>query len=147
MIFPLLRIIIGTVFLVSGFEKVIGPYQNFMYVIEGYDVFSPLMQEYIAKILPWMELIIGLFLVLGLWIQVSLKITALMIAGFIIIVSQALVRGLHLGECGCFGELISLPLHVVALLDSTLLALTFLCSYRINKTTLFSLDFYFNSEK
>ena len=144
MIFVILRLVLGLVFVVSGFEKLVSPYQNFLYVIQGYDFVPEVLEVPVAKYFPWFELIVGLFLVLGLWIKVALFSSAAMVLGFMTFVSQAMIRKLPIDECGCFGEMISFPLHVVFLIDTTLLCITITLMVKIQQASKLSLDRYFN---
>ena len=142
-IFFLIRLFIGTIFLVSGIEKLITPYQNFLYVIQNYELLPDQLALITAKVLPWFELFVGVFLVLGFWMkQACIGASGLFII-FIAVVSQALIRNLPIVECGCFGELISLPLYVVLMMDMCLLFLTIWLMRHINKAKKFSLDVYF----
>ena len=134
---------IGLIFVVSGAEKLIWPYQNFLYVIQGYQLVPPGLDEAVAQVFPWIEFLVGLFMVLGFWLHWTLRGVLVMVMTFILIVSQALIRKLPMDECGCFGELISFPLPVVILIDSTLLALTCLLIVKEKKTEAVSLDRYF----
>lgn len=142
-ILPILRILLGAVFIVSAIEKLLGPYQNFMYVIENYQILPPALEEFSARVFPWLELIVGILLLLGLYIRQAAIGSLLFAILFMTIVSQAIIRQLPIGDCGCFGELISFPLHVVLIIDSTI----FVCSYlflKNNKSVSgFSLDQYF----
>ena len=115
--FVILRIFIGLIFLVSGFEKSVSPYQNFLYVLQGYQFLPSSLEIAVARILPWIELFTGVFLVLGLWTRQVLIAAAAMFAGFIIVVGQALIRGIDLAECGCFGEWIHIPPQAVIVMD------------------------------
>ncbi len=142
-LFVLLRFFVGILFVVSGFEKLIHPYQNFMYVIEGYDFMPPELAEWTARLMPWMELFLGVFLVLGLWIEKMLNGTLALVTLFISVVAQALIRKLPIDECGCFGELFSLPLPAVILFDSVVWFIILNLLIRIDKTRSWSLDQYF----
>ena len=133
----------GLLFVVSGSEKLIGPYQNFLYVVQGYDLFPSSIEEVVAKVVPWIEFIIGLFLFLGLWTKASLIVTSLLFASFIGIVSQAILRKLDLSDCGCFGELISIPLPILMVMDTVLLILTIWAIKNVSKTEALGLDRYF----
>ncbi|MBZ0167229.1 MAG: hypothetical protein K8I00_10530, partial [Candidatus Omnitrophica bacterium] len=53
------RFLIGLIFVVSGFEKIITPYQNFQYVIQAYELFPEFAEAIIARTFPWVELITG----------------------------------------------------------------------------------------
>ena len=137
---PLLRLIIGLILLVSGLEKTISSYQNFLFVIQAYHFLPSAVQEFAAKFLPWAELITGLLLILGLYTEFAVRMAFSLFAIFIIVVAQALIRGLSLEECGCFGKLISLPPHIVIMMDLTIfICLAFMQKY-IQKTSAFSID-------
>lgn len=125
-------------------EKLLSPYQNFLYVIQGYDLLPAPLEELTARVMPWVELIAGVFVVLGLWTKWSLRVVLLLIMSFITIVGQAILRKLPLDECGCFGQLISFPLPVVILLDSCLGAMTGIMLLNIPRTAAFGLDQYFS---
>lgn len=143
-IFVIIRILIGCLFVVSGFEKLIGPYQNFMYVVQSYEFLPTILEEVVARILPWGEFFLGVFLVFGLWLKWTLRLTLILIVMFTLIVGQALLRKLPIDECGCFGGLISLPLYGVLIFDSMLLLLTSLLLKYKNRTNMLSLDGYFH---
>jgi len=143
-IFILARILVGSVFLVSGFQKLIGPYQNFLYVVQTYAFLPVVLEEVVARGLPWIELFLGLFLVCGLWIRWTLRFTILLFVMFIGVVGQALVRGLPIDECGCFGSLITIPPAGVMALDATMLGLCGLMLKKPDYTSIFSFDRYFN---
>jgi uncharacterized membrane protein YphA (DoxX/SURF4 family) len=135
-----LRIVIGLVLLVSGFEKVLSPYQNFLYVIQAYQLFPSWLEKIAALSVPWAELIIGLFMVLGLWLNWALKGSLLLFVCFIVIVGQALLRGLPLDQCGCFGESIHiLPQHII-IFDSFVLLTLFWLIRNPAKVNILSLD-------
>jgi len=129
---------------VSGFEKLIGHYQNFLYVVQSYEFLPTLLEGIVAHVLPWIELILGIFMVGGLWFKWTIRLTMTLIIMFVVIVGQALIRGLPIDECGCFGGLISIPLIGVLMLDSTLLLLSFLLIKKALQAQRFSLDQYFS---
>ncbi|MBI3602028.1 MAG: DoxX family membrane protein [Candidatus Omnitrophica bacterium] len=140
-----LRLFIGLVLLVSGFEKLISPYQNFLYVIQAYQMFPSWMETAAALLVPWVELMVGIFLVLGLWLKRSLKGAVILLACFIIIVGQALLRHLPLEDCGCFGEAIHIPPQGIMVFDSLMLLSAFWLLRYPSKVKGLSLDKYFNS--
>lgn len=92
--------------------------------------------------MPWFELFLGVFLLLGFYLKWTLRGTLILLGAFIFIVSQAIIRKLPIDECGCFGGLVSLPLHGVLMMDSALLLLTGLLLYKANSTYFLSLDNY-----
>lgn len=137
------RILLGCFFIVSGLEKLITPYQNFLYVVQSYELFPDTLEIFIVHTVPWIELFLGLFLVLGLWLRYVFVGQMILISSFILILGQALVRNLPIDECGCFGELISFPLHITILIDSSLLLLTGFLFKNLTKSKYCSLDKYF----
>ncbi|MCR4336277.1 MAG: hypothetical protein NUV91_00520 [Candidatus Omnitrophica bacterium] len=145
--FVFCRVVIGLFFVLVAVEKLLSHYQNFLYVVHGYQVFPAFFEEIVARTLPWIELFLGLFLVLGLWLKPVLQGFCVLFAGFLIIVGQAMIRGLDLSKCGCFGEWISVPLPGVFVLDSTLLLFVILMLLRFEKTSQWSLDRFFVSDE
>jgi len=145
-VFVVARILIGCVFVVSGFEKIISPYQNFLYVVQGYEFFLRPLEELIARFFPWGELILGVFMILGFWLEIILKILLAVVSSFIVILAQALLRKLDLTECGCFGNLLSFPLHITILFDAGLWILLMILIVVKQKTSIFGLDQHFSKK-
>lgn len=141
--FAAVRILIGLVFLASGVEKVISPYQNFLYAIQAYQMLPGWAETAVARVFPWVELFVGIFCVLGLWCEAVLKGALILFAVFVVVVAQALLRGLNIDQCGCFGELVHVRPQVMVVLDSFGVLLTFLLLRNLPKTKQFSLDRYF----
>lgn len=144
--FAALRIIVGLLFVVSGAEKLIWPYQNFLYVLQSYQIIPPGLDSAVARVFPWIEFITGLLLVLGLWVSYSVRTALVMFAAFILIISQALLRKLPIDECGCFGQLISLKPQHTLLMDSTFFLLLIAAVRNLTKVENFSLDTYFRKQ-
>ena len=140
--FLAVRFFIGLLLIVTGTEKLLSPYQNFLYVVQGYQFLPSAGEEVVARIFPWIELFVGLFLVLGLWLEVALRGAAVLFLIFIIIVGQALIRKLPISECGCFGQLLSFPLPVIFMMDSMLLMLSGLLLLNLSQVFTPSLDRY-----
>lgn len=134
--------VIGGIFVVSGFEKLIGPYQNFLYVIQNYSFLPLSSAEIVARLLPWVEFFLGIFLALGLWLKWTLRAVMALLLMFMVVVIQALVRNLPIAECGCFGALISFSLPVVLAFDTTVFVLTWFLSFRTKEAERCSLDRY-----
>ena len=130
-----LRVLLGAVFLVSGFQKLMAPYQNFAAVIEKFEVLQGPGISLLAQTLPWVEFLLGVFFILGLWERLSLWGLWAMNTVFIGILASAIVRKLPIQDCGCFGEAISLSLPKILSIDLLLWALFlsyFLTSRRLN---------------
>lgn len=139
-----IRILLGCIFLISGGEKLLGPYQNFLYIIQSYEVIPGPIDVLVARVFPWIEFLIGLFLILGFWTSTALKGFGICVAGFISIVSQALLRRLPIDDCGCFGELIHFPPQVILMFDVILFVLACMLLRKINETRKCGLDSLFS---
>lgn len=95
-----LRLILGAVFLVSGCMK-LGHLEQFYEMAQAYKILSPGMTQLYAAWLPWLEILAGAGLILGLFIRFSAALTALLLLSFLIALGQALLRGEAI-DCGCF---------------------------------------------
>jgi len=144
MLYVFIRVMIGSIFLVSGVGKLISPYQNFLYVIQAYQVLPSWGEVLTAQIFPWIELIVGVFVFLGLWTSWSVRAALVLFGIFVVVVGQALIRHLPLESCGCFGGWIHFKPQTVIVLDSISLLLTFLLLRSLVLTKKFSLDSYFD---
>jgi uncharacterized membrane protein YphA (DoxX/SURF4 family) len=98
---PLLaRFILGAVFIYASLDKIADPIA-FSTNIDNYHI-SPIgINNLAALILPWVELIIGLSLITGVFLDGASILTIGLLAFFIIIITQAYMRGISL-HCGCF---------------------------------------------
>lgn len=139
-VFPFLRVLLGMVFVTSGLEKVMHPWQEFLFSLQGYQAFPIGIENLIAQTFPWVELAIGILVVLGLYTIWALRATMGMVAVFILMISQAILRGIDLSDCGCFGSLIQLPAQYTLIFDIVLIIVTFLLIKFIDKTQNLSLD-------
>jgi len=85
----LFRIAVGGVFIVASYYKIIQP-ADFAKSIWYYHLSPGSLINLTALILPWLELVCGVCLILGLWYR-----------GAIIALATAVARGLDI-DCGCF---------------------------------------------
>lgn len=95
------RLLLGGVLLVAGGLKVGNPLGSAR-AVQGYDVMPFEVAEYIGYALPWIEVVVGLLLVLGLFTRTSSLLGTLLMVAFVLGITQAWVRGLTI-DCGCFG--------------------------------------------
>ncbi len=99
----LFRWVVGGVFVWAGVLKIADPL-DFAQSIKNYQVFSHSLAFFIALVLPWVEVLSGGLLILGLFKRSSALLLSLLLAGFIGLVGLALLRGIDT-SCGCFGSL------------------------------------------
>ena len=112
-----LRLVLGAVFAVSGFQKLASPWQNFAAVIEQYRLLNGPAAELFAQAMPWVEFLAGVLFLLGLWRMLSLSALWTMNTVFIGVLASALARKLPIDSCGCFGDALKIPLPVMLSLD------------------------------
>lgn len=100
----LARLAVAGVFVYAGVLKLLAPAEEFGYAIESYKVLNSQLSLYVAYVLPWLELWIGLLLAAGIFTRVSALVSALMLSVFEAMLAQAWLRGLPVTSCGCFGS-------------------------------------------
>ncbi len=102
-------ILIGLVFTLSGFLKILEPGQ-FLFDVQAFEAVPYPIAYGVALFLPWLEVFAGLNLIALKWIphKGASVILALMTAAFIVLITWADVRGLDL-DCGCFGDWLVFP--------------------------------------
>ena len=94
------RLIIGMIFIYASYDKIINPI-DFSDNIHNYHVTPIFVENLAALIIPWIELIVGISLILGVFLDGAISITIALLIFFIFILSQAVFRGIDV-HCGCF---------------------------------------------
>ena len=95
------RLGLAAVFLVSGVLKAIDPDATYV-AVRAYDLLPKLGVALVAGVLPWLEIVIGLFLLVGIATRTVAIASAVLLLAFMAGVAQAWARGLSI-DCGCFG--------------------------------------------
>ncbi len=98
----LVRWTLGAVFVAAGALKIVHP-ADFYTDILAYEV--PLPDEFmrlVALTLPWLEVLCGALLLGNRWVETAGFLIAGMSLAFVVLLGQAVLRGLDL-QCGCFG--------------------------------------------
>ncbi|HET6502704.1 MAG TPA: MauE/DoxX family redox-associated membrane protein [Amycolatopsis sp.] len=97
----LVRLGLAAVWLVSGAIKVADPGQ-FYTAVQAYQLFGPGVASLISAAVPFLELGLGLLVLLGLGTRLVAVVSALLLLAYIAGVAQSWARGLTI-DCGCFG--------------------------------------------
>jgi uncharacterized membrane protein YphA (DoxX/SURF4 family) len=95
-----LRWILGITFIYASYHKIMSP-ADFAKVVYGYNLFPEVLINLIAIILPFVELISGLSLLLGIYPRSAALIINGLLLAFIFILSINIMRGYEF-DCGCF---------------------------------------------
>ena len=96
----LLRILLGAMFLYSGYFKVLD-FASFARTIDLYGLVPGVIIPYVALTIPVLELILGLLLVSGYQVRPAAFISLLMMLVFSAAISINLAWGKTF-DCGCF---------------------------------------------
>lgn len=96
----LFRLILGCVFVYASFDKIAHP-ADFARIVYNYHFLPTSTINLFAIILPWIELISGMALILGLFVESASLLIGLLLGVFIVALSSAVIRGLDI-SCGCF---------------------------------------------
>ena len=95
----IIRFLLGLIFVYASYDKILDP-EKFARDISNYHVVPFGLENTIAIILPWLELIIGLGIIIGVCINASVFISGGLLIVFIILIAQAILRGFNI-DCGC----------------------------------------------
>ncbi len=101
MIGLLVRLGLAAVWLVSGAIKVSDLNQTYL-AVQAYDLLPGSVSSLVAGALPFLELALGVLLLVGLGTRLTAIVSIVVLVAFIGAVAQSWARGLTI-DCGCFG--------------------------------------------
>lgn len=96
------RLYLGVVFIEASIYKIQEPYE-FALGVATYQILPLGMVNLVALLLPWIEIVTGVFLIVGFWTKENAFLILGMMILFIITLSIALSSG-HEMTCGCFAS-------------------------------------------
>ena len=94
------QIALGAIFVVAALPKLIDP-PSFAHMIYNYRLVPGAAVNAFALVMPWVELLAGLALILGVWPREASALAGFLLLVFIAAIGFNLVRG-HAVDCGCF---------------------------------------------
>ena len=94
------QIALGAIFIVAALPKITDP-PSFAHMIYNYRILPAGLINISALAMPWVELLAGLALILGIWTRPARWIITLLLITFMIAISVNLLRGNAI-DCGCF---------------------------------------------
>ena len=96
----ILRLIIGGIFIYAAIGKIIDP-SHFAHDVSAYRILPTPLVNVFAIFLPYIELLAGIGLLTGFWLDACSAIISILTVIFLIAAISAMARGLNI-ECGCF---------------------------------------------
>jgi len=96
----LCRLVVAGVFIYSGYVKVEAPLQ-FAVAISGYQLVPEDLVYPMAQYLPWIEIALGLAVLIGWKIRYFSSAAAALLLFFMVILTITYLRGIE-ANCGCF---------------------------------------------
>jgi putative oxidoreductase len=97
------RLVLGGLFVYAGIVKVLDPL-GFAQDIRNYRFVGQSLSFIAAIVLPWLEILAGTFLVVGIWKRGATLVISGLLVFFILLTFITMARGLDI-DCGCFGAL------------------------------------------
>ncbi len=105
------RVALGAIFMYAAYAKLhfgggwhFGDYHFFFAMaIDSYKMLPLGMVEWMARILPWFELALGVLLIVGVGLRWMGSTASALLLVFIAAMTRAKILGLEI-NCGCFGN-------------------------------------------
>ncbi len=94
------QIALGAIFFAAALPKIADP-PSFAHMIYNYRFLPGGLINISALVMPWVELLAGLALILGVWVRPARWIITLLLIAFMIAIAVNLGRGNAI-DCGCF---------------------------------------------
>lgn len=97
-----LRLFCGGLFLFAAWDKILHPVA-FSDTVLNYHLLPRELVNLFSLWLPWLELLVGLLLIAGIWARASAVLMTAMMLMFLVAIAQAVFRGIDI-HCGCFTQ-------------------------------------------
>ena len=95
------RVGLGALLLATGALKV-AHVTELAAAIAGFRLLPPAVVAPLAVLLPFFEILLGAYLILGLFTKIAAWVASLQFGLYGLAIASAVVRGIH-ANCGCFG--------------------------------------------
>ena len=135
------RLLLAGIFIYAGYAKLTYPNHNlwpyfmlkfsvsanlstFAFQVESYKVLSAAGSAFVAHTLPFVEIVLGLLLLIGWHFRIWAALATVILMGFLCLVTRAYLLHMEI-NCGCFGTPERLTLMTV-IRDAALVALALL---------------------
>ena len=94
------QIALGAIFIAAAIPKITDP-PSFAHMIYNYRILPGGLVNISALVMPWVEILAGLALILGVWTKAARNIIAALLLLFIVAIAFNLMRDNAI-DCGCF---------------------------------------------
>lgn len=118
------RLALGGVFIFAGIAKITHT-ATLIWEIKQYHILNDTLANAYGQALPPLEIVVGAFLVLGVWSRITAGLSGLLCLSFVIAKIIAYAWGLDISVCSCFGPAVPLLLSRTLAVDFVMLALVF----------------------
>ena len=88
------------VFVAAALPKIADP-PAFAHMIYNYRMVPGALVNALALVMPWIELVVGILLIVGVWRREAALVAVLLLLVFLVAIGWNLARG-HAVDCGCF---------------------------------------------
>jgi hypothetical protein len=95
-----LRLLLGLVFVYASLDKIANP-SGFARIVYQWQILGPVPANVLAVTLPWVELVSGLLLLIGVCRRDAALVLAVLLVVFLGAAASVLARGIDVENCGC----------------------------------------------
>lgn len=105
LIFLCTRLALGAVFIAASVDKILHP-GDFAQIIHNYQILPDNLINIVAIALPWLEAILGVFIIAGIFLPGATALANVLLILFFSALIYNVARGLDV-HCGCFSTKIT----------------------------------------
>ncbi len=125
-----LRLILGGFFLITSFSKVADIERYSVNAVLNFGILPEDFARFFGWVLPFLEMLCGFGLLLGVLVRLSAFGIASMTLIFFVTKVILLAQGRNI-ECGCFGAIVSTAISMTVYLDLPLMGLSLLIIFAV----------------
>jgi putative oxidoreductase len=96
------RLALAAVFLWAAYTKLRDPWMIFAMEIDAMHIVPSAMVEFVARSMPWFELLLGVLLLIGIQMRTVAPVATALLISFFSMLLFLYLKGFQ-GDCGCFG--------------------------------------------
>lgn len=97
------QLLLAAIFIYAGYAKLREPWPQFAVAINSFQIVPLNWLEPLARYIPWAELLLGLWVLSGIFLRWSALSASLVLTFFFAVLIRSYAMGLDV-DCGCFGS-------------------------------------------